>query len=552
MKGRLILGEELDRIGTLGELHFRTLCEKAKLKCSKVEPDKTGKDFVVEFNLEPAGKSPSIDKRPAPIQVLVQVKTILAKNDTVKVALSVAERLAKDTRPAIIAILRIDDDDEIVDMHFIHIIDSPLARILKALRRASTEPDPHLHEMTISFRTTRGEAISSKVAEFYGAVAALSGGDMLAYAARKKDQIEGLGFAPYRFNMKFTLSSSSDEIADGFLGLKPLDISDVVITERRFDIDLPLETIGSATLEFLPTAHLTGTSVLRSTGTDVKLEVALVSEFTVVPDVLLGDGRCALAARTEFGEFAIKPGSWTFRQSSNYSPDTSHTLGEWTEFLTLATIIGQAQFSMTFHSDVAQDALEFNVSDRSAAIDSRREQRLLGLLALYRTISEAAKFGPVRFNLLDLQYSRDALNLIAMSLTEVTATFQCKSSDSGVPALEGEKGALVCPVKIMGEWIGFFMPIAVTAETDSFETRWTGKQSHRAIVERLSPEDVAGSFEAFRRKFCDLLGARLAFVQKPGEFMAGDIGLLNLMTDSARADRTPAVAPGANRQKTDS
>jgi hypothetical protein len=96
-------GDELDRIGAIGEVHFNALCLKAKLKCSIVFPDKTGKDFVVETSLQPATPERSLDKRPAPTQIIAQVKTILAKNSTVRISMSVAERLTKDTRPAIIS-----------------------------------------------------------------------------------------------------------------------------------------------------------------------------------------------------------------------------------------------------------------------------------------------------------------------------------------------------------------------------------------------------------------------------------------------------------------
>ncbi|WP_440410372.1 hypothetical protein [Neorhizobium petrolearium] len=101
-------GDDLDRMGAKGENHLEKLCLDAGLKFSKVQPDKTGKDYIVEFDLEPPGHTP-LDRRPPPLQIVVQVKTILAKNDSAKVSLSVAERLAKDTRPAIILIFKIVD-----------------------------------------------------------------------------------------------------------------------------------------------------------------------------------------------------------------------------------------------------------------------------------------------------------------------------------------------------------------------------------------------------------------------------------------------------------
>jgi hypothetical protein len=69
-------GYESDRIGRLGELEFARLCEIAKLSCSKVEPDRTGKDFIIEFPPPPLAIGESYDRRHAPRQFAVQVKTM--------------------------------------------------------------------------------------------------------------------------------------------------------------------------------------------------------------------------------------------------------------------------------------------------------------------------------------------------------------------------------------------------------------------------------------------------------------------------------------------
>ncbi|MDE8761965.1 MULTISPECIES: hypothetical protein [Rhizobium] len=39
---------------------------------------------------------------------------------------------------------------------------------------------------------------------------------------------------------------------------------------------------------------------------------------------------------------------------------------------------------------------------------------------------------------------------------------------------------------------------------------------------------MEGSFEAFRRKYCELREVSLAFVQKPGDFLTGETNLMDL------------------------
>jgi hypothetical protein len=75
----------------------------------------TGKDRHVEFPfVEPVG-SLTFDTRPAPLACYVQVKTLLAKNDRFEMPLSAAERLARETKPCFVAVLRIDDKTSQLD-----------------------------------------------------------------------------------------------------------------------------------------------------------------------------------------------------------------------------------------------------------------------------------------------------------------------------------------------------------------------------------------------------------------------------------------------------
>ncbi|RWY79156.1 hypothetical protein EHI46_00235 [Rhizobium leguminosarum] len=385
-------GRKLDRIGDLGEGEFRTLCRKARLHCSKVDPDRTGKDFVVEFQLAKPGGFVSLYRRPPPISIVVQVKTILAKNCTARLSLSVAERLAKDTRPAAVAILRIDEQDEIVDLHLVHLIDGPLGRILKALRQASKLDTPRLHERTISFKLDPSDRVQRKAPDVYAAFAEFAGGGMLAYAAEKRRQLEELGFEPDHYNMKFSLPHAPDDIAESLLGLKSLEVSDVAITERRFNIELPWDTIKNATIDFLPTAHLTGSTVIHNCAANEPRRVVLQSDFTVVPENIFEGVPPALMARTLYGDFVIRSKTWGFAQAQEYGSGTRHTLKDWIGFIELGLILGKSEFSLMFAADGAPGTIQFDVSETDMVFDTRQEGRFLKILERLRMISAAARW----------------------------------------------------------------------------------------------------------------------------------------------------------------
>ena len=107
-------GNEFDRIGRIGELALELLATSSDLLVSKPMPDKTGKDYLVEFPLEPYDAGISYDRRPAPTGCVVQIKTTKATNGKVVCKLTAAERLAHDPRPSAICILRLDENDNVV------------------------------------------------------------------------------------------------------------------------------------------------------------------------------------------------------------------------------------------------------------------------------------------------------------------------------------------------------------------------------------------------------------------------------------------------------
>ncbi|MGO4660194.1 hypothetical protein AB4Z34_36430, partial [Ensifer sp. 2YAB10] len=125
-----------DELGEKGESRFRELCADAKLVCNKSERDRVGWDFTVDFGFSSQGDI-SLDKRLPPVSCQVQVKTITSNSRSVRVRLNMAERLAKDVKPAFIFVLRVNDKNSFIDAYLLHIYGSRLEAILKRLRKES-------------------------------------------------------------------------------------------------------------------------------------------------------------------------------------------------------------------------------------------------------------------------------------------------------------------------------------------------------------------------------------------------------------------------------
>lgn len=531
-KADLVSGDELERIGDLGEIEFHRLCRLARLQCSKMVPDRTGKDFIVEFPLAPLVGVPSFDKAPPPAQVIVQVKTILEKTTAARMSLSVANRLAKDTRPAVVAIFRIDENDVFKSLHFVHIIDSELARILKSLRQASKKKDKDLHEITISFAPHPSRQVPLESVGLYAAVASLPGRDMLRYACEKTRQLHELGFAADRFSMKFSCDATEDEITDGLLALKPLLVQDLVVSERRFDIELPIQGLPNATMEFEPASHFAGKVTLTCDKIGIRTRLEVPAQIRYVSEAVLGQGKSAVRAVTKFGDFVIKPGSWSYKHPVDFGGDDRHTLEEWSDYLDLRRMIGSGRIAMELAGEGEAGRLRYRIEDAAIAFDTEPEAKYLRLLEMIRTIRDAARVSTGLFALDDARRIADHLALVSASIGKAGYKFRCELPGGGFPLFEREAAAFVSAFEFLGHWIGFLLPMSVTATIEHDGIACAGVQSKKSVVEELNGETLEPAFQGFGERYYELLDVRLAFIQNPGDFL-GPTTILEDMRDSA-------------------
>jgi hypothetical protein len=197
-----------DPLGAKGESRFQEICEDAGLNCNKSTRDRTGWDFIIEFQFEVAEEAHSLDTRTVPLSCHLQVKTLLARRDRFKMRLSSAERLAKEIKPAFIYVFKVDGI-RFTEAYLIHIIDKPLARILKRLREAQVdEKRVPINKQYISFSAALdGTRIEPTGETLRLAIQDACGRSLHEYSIRKTGQIRALGFEPFPVTGTFRFRS---------------------------------------------------------------------------------------------------------------------------------------------------------------------------------------------------------------------------------------------------------------------------------------------------------------------------------------------------------
>lgn len=250
-----------DALGKLGEDQFKLWCSSTNLTCNRsLDWDRAGWDFELDFEFD---ESPgdSLDRRKGPISCRVQQKTIWHTSDSVRLSLRMAERLAKETGPSFISVIKIGEDKQPVDAYLIHMRGERLAAVLKRLREVVADATGlDLKDKTISFIPTPEERIGLSGAALRAKLVEHIGQDMHAYVERKQQERKTLGYEAGPYVGTFQIAGGGDRaLGDLFLGLrKNLDITDVEVFETRFGVTLPETSGASATLSLEPSPFSDG------------------------------------------------------------------------------------------------------------------------------------------------------------------------------------------------------------------------------------------------------------------------------------------------------
>jgi hypothetical protein len=189
-----------ERLGQAGESKFTNLCDLANLTCNKSNRDETGWDFIVEFPMTAPRQGLTLDQR-APVVCHMQLKTTAVTHlSRVSLELSAVERLAKDVRPALIVVFLSRTNGEVLTGYAIHLLDAPLAHVLKRLRMAHAGGQLDINRATLTFDYRRaGAQFEVSPDGLRDALAHACGTDAALYVRRKQAQLDELGYGDDRY-----------------------------------------------------------------------------------------------------------------------------------------------------------------------------------------------------------------------------------------------------------------------------------------------------------------------------------------------------------------
>ena len=121
--------------------------------------------------------------------------------------------------------LKADGNLTFTEAYLLHILDDPLSQILKRLRQEhAARTTKNINRRYISFyRGNDWTRLPVTGEAFRAAVEAACHGNIHHYAAKKREQIERLGFEPNAYSGSFRLTTKNPkELVDVFLGQKKM------------------------------------------------------------------------------------------------------------------------------------------------------------------------------------------------------------------------------------------------------------------------------------------------------------------------------------------
>lgn len=345
-----------DDLGALGELKFAELCAKTGLIFNKSsDRDRAGWDFIVNLDFDESSNT-SLDKRRGPSSCVVQVKATSQSTGSVRLALGMADRLAKDLNPCFVCVLKADMNFEFTDIYLVHITGHRLAAILRRLREESRKaidddhlasdnggPDwrsatqkPRLNRLSISFTPTPEERIPVSGAALRAALEAACGKDVNLYSSNKEKQLLELGYegSPIQVVTKLDAIKRS-ELEEAFLGLREsVSVSEMSATEIRFDIELPEFSSFGGKLSIRPSAVDTCQMTFRAPGLR---PASFAGEVFVLPRGLArGHGR--FRVRGPFAEVVVVPEDRQFTMAA-LEPEGAAAIADWSSFFTVCQVM---------------------------------------------------------------------------------------------------------------------------------------------------------------------------------------------------------------------
>ncbi len=404
-------------LGKMGESAFSHLCASAGLTANSSDVDKTGWDFLVEFNFPIESKVEVFSLHSAAPECKVQIKSTDDRKRKISVKLSNLKRLATTPSPAFFAFFEFNGEEDPQDLFVVH-LDSPLiSNILRRLHEVNLNGETHqLHKKTMTIKYDDSHRLQ-KISGKYLAQCFRDhiGPSMVTYVDQKNHHLKTNGFEDGFAEITFEISNAENlsKFVDSSIGIQQkTNTSNLVGFKKRFNIKdtTPFVDEKNLTLEFIdvkPSHEGTLQISLQKNGPAFSFPAQLyVPPFLSALPIPLRRSRLA----TDFFSFVFNPytNECTFLTNFKEHRYEIHELKR--NFKFLQAISKKDQILYARFTTPEMPPFEFNLTSSGMEFDSQKE--LMTLDAGVRIISNLNIFNQITITIDELlHYSSRILEM---------------------------------------------------------------------------------------------------------------------------------------------
>lgn len=438
-----------DNLGAKGESRFSEWCEDEGLICNKSLRDRAGWDYIVDFEHDEASKD-LLDHRKHPLSCVVQVKTIHDSNDSIAVKLNMAERLAKEPKPAFFVVLKVDDKKNFTSAHVIHVMDGCLFAILKRLRQEESRANQKsINKKRITFKATDDNRIELSGASLRRAFIKYAGTDLQKYISDKAEQISSLGYEIRSYGGKIVLTAPNvDELVDIFMGeKKEVPVDSFEAYETRFGITLPhiRPTPGKITI----TPNPSDRCKVKFKNPDHEYPVVLEGEVYHTPLVI--DGRKRTVFKCDLLKITVDHSTKGSNIDISHDVLTDGTIEQWKTFHSVRWLIWATETEMEISTSKFGKILSLSLKEALERAPVDEDQLLrnandLGLLDHLQRLAGADS--NKHFSTQDLNKARDGVAMLSALVSEKGLIYVAKQVPDGLRNLPEKTARVINKISI--------------------------------------------------------------------------------------------------------
>lgn len=344
------------RTGRRGEKTFSLLCSKAGLICNSAQEDDAGWDFFVQFHLDQTFLGPA-DMRPPALSAFFQIKTSKEEKSAISIKLSNAERMVTESRPFFFAFGLADQKNSRISFRTGHIGANAIGHIVQALRESSARSKKKQRSTVAIPYSVLDIDIINDALDISNVIRKYSAEGIEKYIQNKIRVFKTVGFKENAYTGRFSLEGdhSTDDLISLMIGEKDaLDVKDLVIIEKRFDIETVIERSSSATIKISASLKKFCTVLFDDESNGVSCEFTCEFWAPFISDTLHESFR----VRVNHDYFAFSVGrlggftNWVFKPKW----DEFKTWSEMREIAALVTLISSGFCNIKCYLDDVQFA----------------------------------------------------------------------------------------------------------------------------------------------------------------------------------------------------